>query len=60
MDNWLSYKPSGEYIFERVGDYGENYWTFIPAPLLDTSQKGTDDINSTKSYISGMNTEVEK
>lgn len=35
MDEWLSYKPSGEYTFERVGDYGENYCTFISASLLD-------------------------
>lgn len=39
MDEWLSYKPSGEYSFERVGDYEENYCTFIPESLLDIKIK---------------------
>lgn len=39
MDEWLSYKLSGEYIYESVGDYGEDYCTFTPNPLLGLNIK---------------------
>lgn len=39
MDEWLAYKPSGEYITDTLDKFGREYTTFIPDPLLNLTIK---------------------